>query len=155
MAWELETTLIIKIPSLSEAAMERIGRAVVMLIERRTAKGIDKDGKPFVGYSDSYKESMEFKQMGKSRAVDLTGLGEMLADFGVIDSGRGWVSLGFEDEDQRAKAHGHITGQQGNGFPVRDFLGISKEELASIIRKSGIVKTEKAVESIMKEAVIV
>jgi hypothetical protein len=60
----------------------------------------------------------------------------MLADFSVLAARNGRIILGFDSEEQRAKAHGHMTGQEGSGnLPVRDFLGISDEELAQAIRK--------------------
>jgi hypothetical protein len=46
----------------------------------------------------------------------------------------GSVAIGFRDTADRGKAHGHITGANGK-LPVRDFLGISSEELATILSK--------------------
>jgi hypothetical protein len=132
----LETTLRIGLKKgLPVDYLERVGRAIVAQIERRTAKGIDKNGQPFVPYSDEYRESLEFRIARKTDTVNLRLSGEMLGDLGVlgVNSSTGEILIGFEDSEQQAKAHGHITG--GGTVPKRDFLGVSAEELATIVSK--------------------
>jgi hypothetical protein len=138
MAWESASVVVkLKDRTLPRQYLQAVGRELVQIILMRTADGKDKNGKPFVGYSDDYKESDDFQLTGKSPGnVNLRLSGDMLADFGVISARDGRIVLGFDSEEQRAKAHGHMTGQEGSGnLPVRDFLGISNEELAQAIRK--------------------
>ena len=138
MAWE-EASVVIKMgnKTLPRQYLNALGRELVQIILKRTADGKDRYGNAFVGYSKEYKESDDFKLTGKSPSnVNLRLSGDMLADLGVISARNGRIILGFESEEQRAKAHGHITGKEGTGkLPVRDFLGISKEELAQAMRK--------------------
>ena len=155
MAWETETTLIVKM-NLPKTKLEKVARAAAALIRKRTADGIDKDGKPFVPYSKEYKESPEFAQAGKSGKVDLKLTGEMMTEFGVLQVQNGRFSLGVEDEEQRAKLHGHITGQEGSGkLPVRNPLGLSKAELASVLRTTGVAKTEEEVDALINSMEVV
>ena len=138
MAWE-EASVVVKLKdkNVSKQYMHALGRELVQIILKRTAAGKDKHGKAFVGYSKEYKASDDFKLTGKSPSnVNLRLSGDMLADLGVISARNGRIIIGFESEEQRAKAHGHITGKEGSGkLPVRDFLGISQEELAQAMRK--------------------
>lgn len=50
----------------------------VGMIQRRTAKGLDVDGRPFQPYAPSYAEQL--REMGESTKVDLTVTGAYLAD---------------------------------------------------------------------------
>jgi len=138
MAWEDASVLVkLKDDTLPRQYLEALGRELVQTILKRTAKGIDRYGNRFEPYSKAYKNSDDFQLTGKSSSnVNLTLSGDMLADLSVISARKGRIIIGFEDEQQRAKAHGHVTGKDGSGdLPVRDFLGISQEELASAIRK--------------------
>lgn len=143
--YDLETTLVVTLNrQLSSDYLNRVGREIVRTIEKRTLSGKDKSGNSFYPYSKEYKESMEFRIAGKSpNNVNLKLTGEMLGDLSVIaiDEKKGQIIIGFEDEQQKAKAHGHITGAEGN-LPVRDFLGISKSELEDIV--SSLPKPEQA-----------
>lgn len=119
-----------------------MGREAINIILERTKKGLDKNGVPFHPYSPDYIASDDFKLAEKSKnRVDLRMTSDMLENLSIMYAGEGKsgdsvVILGFPDEHQRAKANGHITGQQGRGpLPKRDFLGISKDELSSILTK--------------------
>lgn len=118
-----------------------------LIIERivdRTQKGRDKDNRPWSGsaarYSDSYKESLDFKIAGKSPSkVDLQLSGDMLAALSVLDKTRRSVTIGFEPgSEENAKADGNIRGTYGQPKPIpgkaRDFLGITDRELDNIIK---------------------
>ncbi len=143
MAWETASVVVkLKRKDLPKAYQERIARELVQIILKRTEEGKDKKGKPFKEYSDAYEMSDDFFLAGKIPGqVDLRLSGDMLADFGVLSARDGRIVLGFESEEQRGKAHGHQTGKdgkkskKGKAFPVRDFLGISKEELKQALRK--------------------
>jgi hypothetical protein len=100
-------------------------------------KGIDKNGVPFVEYSEEYIKSLEFAIARKSPSqVNLRLTNEMLTDVEVIevDSSSGTITVGITDPSSQAKAHGHITGAGGR-LPVRDFMGISQKEFAAILSK--------------------
>jgi hypothetical protein len=137
MAWERETTLKVPMdPTLSNDYLQRVGREIIRTILERTAQGLDKNRTVFPGYSKDYKDSDDFKLTGKSSTVNLRLSGDMLSDLSILDVRKGEIVIGFEDSEQRAKAHGHITGADGTGrLPVRNFLGISDREMASIMRK--------------------
>jgi hypothetical protein len=123
-------------PTLSNDYLQRVGREIIRTILERTAKGLDKDRVLFPFYSKEYKESDDFKLTGKSSTVNLRLSNDMLSDLSILDVRKGEIVIGFEDGEQRAKAHGHITGANGTGrLPVRNFLGISDKEMASIMRK--------------------
>ena len=138
---------------------EAIALEVIDRIKRRTKSGLDKDGKPFAGYSEAYKKSQDFKIAGKSSKVNLVLSGDMLDSIEIIDNFRnGKVVIGYTDETQGGKAEGNILGtygQQKKVGPARDFLGISDSELDAITRKygeSGSRKAERrAIERLRKE----
>jgi len=101
----------------------------------RTAKGIDRTGNPFKGYSKAYSESLMFAQAGKTSTVDLRLFGDMLNDITVLSTEGNLIKIGFTDPEQDKKAQGHITGKDGvvskNGkhYPIRDFLGLPQKEI--------------------------
>jgi hypothetical protein len=114
-----------------------VGREIARTIRERTAKGIDKNGNAFAPYSEEYIESKEFAIARKSPSqVNLRLTNEMLTDLQVIDvdPARGTITVGITDATSQAKAHGHITGAAGR-LPVRDFMGISQSEFATILSK--------------------
>jgi hypothetical protein len=150
--YEAETTLILKL-DLNPDSLEAVAKQVIYLIEKRTANGRDKRGNPFKGYSEEYKKSMDYLAAGKTGQVNLRLSGEMMTDLDVTNLTARTVAIGFPDDEKRAIAHGHITGANGN-LPVRDFMGISKEELATAIRKSGVVRTEAEVQDLVSRGSI-
>lgn len=64
----------------------------------------------------------------------------MLNDLTVLSVEGNYVTVGFTEDEQNAKAQGHITGKDGvifkNGrsFPVRDFLGLPQEEVDAMVQ---------------------
>lgn len=114
-----------------------VAQEIIDFIVERSKNGRDKDGRPFPGYSKSYKESKEFEIAGKSSKVNLTLSGEMLNSIKLLSHRRGELLIGFENgTEQNAKAEGNITGSYGKPRPVpskaRDFLGISQSRLERI-----------------------
>jgi hypothetical protein len=59
------------------AMLDFLVAAAIGMVQRRTAKGIDLDGRPFPGYSEAYAEKL--RAMGESTKVDLTVTGAYLA----------------------------------------------------------------------------
>ena len=111
-------------------------------IKARTEKGVDRNNNSFAPYSSSYKKSDNFKLGGKSPShVNLRLLGEMMGNLKVLHVTESAVVVGFTNDTERAKAHGHITGhngevsKKGKHYPVRDFLGLPPEIIQNIYAK--------------------
>lgn len=118
---------------------------IIEYIVDRTRKGKDKDGNRFPAYSESYKRSLSMsiakQHGGKSpRKVDLELSGDMLAALSLVRARRDALVIGYKASDgpEKARAEGNILGSYG-GEPdpdrARDFLGITPEALATILRK--------------------
>jgi len=106
----------------------------------RTDQGKDKDGVPFAKYSKAYKDSLDFKNAGKSSTPNLQLSGDMLAALKYLEkeSTRNYITVGFEkDSEENGKADGNIRGTYGKPSPVgpkRDFLGISEKDLVKLVK---------------------
>lgn len=115
---------------LDSSGLEYLGELIIEEIISRTGRGIDKDGKRFPGYSEAYKNSLDFKIAGKSKSkVDLELSGDMLGSLEVIKIEAPFVTIGFDPGDEAAdKAEGNIIGSYGksSGSPAkaRNFLGL-------------------------------
>lgn len=108
----------------------------------RTDQGKDKNGRDFKEYSDSYKNSLDFKNAGKSKKglPNLQLSGDMLAALKYLEkeSTRNYITVGFEKgSTENGKADGNIRGTYGKPSPVgpkRDFLGISEKDLVKLVK---------------------
>lgn len=125
---------------LSSDEKEQVADLIIERIVNRTDKGKDKNNIPFVKYSPAYKESLDFKNAGKSKngPVNLQLSGDMLAAIKIIGITSRSATIGFEaGTPENGKAEGNIKGTYGQSSPIvgkaRDFLGISDEELLNII----------------------
>lgn len=119
----------------SSRLREAIGQEVIDIIRERTQdKQRSWTGSSFKKYSDEYAESIEFKADGKDQGEpNLTASGDMLGLLTVLDSGdAGVVKIGWTDDLQSQKAHGHITGAVG---VKRDFMGLTSDEVSRIRQK--------------------
>lgn len=136
---ELFGTLIPNSTELRQA----VGQAIIDRIRERTADNIDKDGKRFKNYSKEYAESLEFAAYGKSKNdPNLEQTGDMLGLLDIIEEKKNKIIIGWTDDEQAAKAHGHVTGNVGT---KRDFLGLPESELAEIADEfSDAVRAEVA-----------
>lgn len=130
----------IKIPSdLKPAQREELGDLIVEHIFDRTNRGLDKNGRPFPGYSNAYKQSLDFKNAGKSASkIDLQLSGDMMAAIELLRHKNGELRIGFErGTPENAKAEGNILGTYGRDKPIkgkkRDFLGIESKKLRELI----------------------
>ena len=115
---------------------------IIQEIKKRTAQGIDKDGNRFPGYSDSYKNSFEYKVAGKSSKPNVKLSGDLLGSLEMIDEGVGFVIVGFDPNSEAGeKAEGNIIGSYGqpNGNPskARNFLGLPERVLARLREQAG------------------
>jgi hypothetical protein len=117
---------------------ELIGQEVLDFIRKRTEDGKTWQNREMAGYSEEYVKSLDFKIAGKSKnQVDLSLSGDMMGAMQVLDHKRGMLRIGFEKGSQEnAKADGNIRGTYGKEKavgPKRDFLGITKSDLDSIL----------------------
>jgi len=114
-----------------------IGLDIIDRILERTAKGNDKNNKPFAAYSSSYKGSFDYKLAGKGGKPNLFLSGEMLNSVTLLETNEGEITIGIPEDDDfnNSKAEGNIKGTYG-GSPKRgkkrDFMGISRSDLSSI-----------------------
>jgi len=135
---------------------EEIAQDIIDFIRRRSEEGLgikpgkygvvsSKDEKEFEKYSESYEKSLDFKIAGKSKNVDLTLSGDMLAsiEFDKIKQKRSAteILIGVFDDDVVGRAEGNILGTYGDldrknkNKIARNFLGITEDDLAKILRK--------------------
>jgi len=137
MAWQ---KIDIEIPPEFKPAQRReLGDLIIEHIYDRTNRGVDKSGKKFPGYSESYLKSLDFKNAGKSKGnVNLELSGDMLAAIELLKDAKGSVRIGFErGSDENDKAEGNILGSYGgepNRKKARDFLGIQPGKLKELVR---------------------
>jgi hypothetical protein len=137
---------------------QKFGERVIDRIAHRTEKKrIDKKNKPFLApYSTMYQQSDEFKIYNKSKSiVNLKLTGEMLASMRLGKAGGTRIRVQMADEDNAAKAHGHINGikrrvnqrakvKTKRGKVIRprtkkikrDFFGLPKEDEAKILNET-------------------
>ncbi len=140
----------VKIPNgYDEADKIAIAQNILDFVRHRTAKGLDKDGNTFPKYSKQYMQSLDFKNAkGGNTKVNLELSGDMLAANTLIKMGRASLTLGYDPKSPEAgRVEGNVRGTYGQKNPIadkaRNFLGISKEDLAKIL-KAFPVDDEKA-----------
>ena len=111
---------------------QAVGQAIIDRIRNRTLEGESRLNKSFKNYSEEYAESFEFKVYGKSKnEPNLKASGDMLNSMDIIEEKKNKIVIGWNDDVNPAKAHGHITGNVG---VKRDFLGLPNDEYESIKR---------------------
>ena len=130
---EPRQTFTIKIPSEWDAATRvSFGKSVIREIQRRTEKGIDKNGNAFKHYSDSYANSLDFAIAGKSKShVNLRLTGEMMNTIEITSHASGVVNIGFKPgTDENDKAAWAAASDNG---PSRQFLGLPNSVTQGLI----------------------
>jgi len=129
----------------SKSEREAIALEIIDEIITRTENGKDKNGESFAPYSPAY-----IKEKGQSN-VDLTFSGDMLASMELIANNKGKIRIGYsKDYDGLGKLEGNMLGTYGNKKPVtkpRDFLGIPKSDLNSILSNFPIDNKEERIKS--------
>lgn len=112
---------------------DEIGQAILDEIKNRTGQGRGLDGK-LKKYSKEYIKSLDFKAFGKSPGnVNLTLSGDTLELMDINNTTRSTITIGWDDTELAARAHGHIVG--ANHLPKRDFFGLPKGAIESIRRR--------------------
>ena len=126
----------IKIPTgYKPAVREKIAQDILKTIRNRTTKqSLDKSGDKFAKYSKSY------SQEKRKRKVNLKDTGDMMDALSLLTHRSGWITVGYEKGyDGMGKVEGNRKGTYGKKKPIpgkaRDFLGLTQEELDSILNK--------------------
>lgn len=115
-------------PIEDEALRSSIGQKILDIIRERSESGVGLDGR-FPGYSKAYKESLDYQAFGKDGTVNLRLTGDMLELMDIVDESEDQIKIGWDDPNEAAKAHGHITGSVGK---KRDFFGLRPSEINEI-----------------------
>lgn len=114
---------------------EDIANDVIDFILRRTSRGLDKNNRPFKSYSDSYKESLDFKNAGKTSRVNLELSGDMLTGLEVVNIGTaGFITIGYEEGTEENDRAAWNRNNLRSSHPKRDFLGITDKDLNKILQ---------------------
>jgi hypothetical protein len=129
-------------PNLDAEERLAVAEGVIEFIKQRTDKGLDVNGNRFAPYSESYVESKDFELADKSKnEVNLRLTDEMMESMQVIDSGRGFITIGFESgTEANDKA---VWQQRSDNGPSRQFLGIAEKDLELVLAKTTVA--EKAI----------
>ena len=142
---------------LSPVQRTALAQEVIDFIINRSKNGLDKNNKPFPGYSENYIKSLDFKIAGKSKSkVNLTLSEEMLQSLSLISTKPGEILIGYDksNKDLNAKVEGNVLGTYGQKTPIkgksRDFLGIKKDDLKDLVDK--VSNKEEAKDLLNKRA---
>ena len=114
--------------------------AIEEIINRTTVKKVDVNTRAFKPYSESYKESLDFKQARKGKKPNLKLTGEMVHSIELIEHGVGYITLGFDPSSDIA---GRVEGNQigsygkstGNPDKERKFLGLPIKTIKILVAK--------------------
>lgn len=149
----------------TEQEREAIAFEIISYIQERSKAGKGKDNKkwqpPADKYSKEYKQSLDFKNAGKSSTVNLTLSGDMLNSIDLLEDTDGQLTIGISSDDpDHGKAEGNIRGSYGkptgSRAKARDFLALSKGEVDRILKKFPLKDDErrqKAVENFITATV--
>ena len=146
---EPRQTFKVNVPIHWDSQLRRaFAKEVVRVIRERTEQGIDKDGRKFKGYSDTYANSKDFKIAGKNKAnVNLRLTSEMMNTLDVVSDTTGVVHIGYNpgtDENDKAA----WAAASDNGVS-RKFLGISDAEAKRLIEKFDTPGTQSLAEMLL------
>lgn len=130
----------------TDAMRVSASKKIIALIQERTAEGISATGSSFPKYSKDYKESMDFKNGGKSSSVNLELTGDMMASMELLEHNTGYVVIGYPtDHPDAGKVEGNVIGSYGSDSPnasrARNFLGLPQSQINIIIAE---VKNESS-----------
>ncbi len=110
----------------------KAGLRIVELINQNIEAGVDAKGKPFKKYSKQYAEWKAKKKPQYGGKVNLTLRGLMLNAMGVIDYGykgaKGFIDIGFDDDEAAERAYWHNISGAGRGRVLRRFLGLQEKQ---------------------------
>lgn len=141
---------VIAVPdSLTEEQRDIVARDIIAKIQSNTSEGISRNGTKFPKYSDEYKQSLDFKNAGKSNTPNLELTGDMMASIEVISSRSGQITIGFKTSHPDAdKVEGNQIGSYGQPDPnpskARPFLGLPQKDIDLIIARAKSNSENKA-----------
>lgn len=110
-----------------EDVAQGFGQDLINEIRDRTQnKNINRFGNSFKGYTKEYVDSFIFKAFkGGNESVNLTLTGDMMGTMDLLSVTDSFLEIGWNSSNQAAKAHGHITGKNGQVPKMqRDFFGL-------------------------------
>lgn len=127
-------------PLLSNEGLKFLyGQLIIDEIVKNTLESTDRHGRKFSGgYSKAYRESLQFKiWKGGKRSINLKLTGDMLSDIKPTQT-QYMLIFGLEEQDNRNKAQGHISGRYGarGRTAPRDFLGVPRGTEDDLLRKA-------------------
>ena len=151
-------------PKYTKEQRDAIAQEIIDYMIDRTLQSKDKNNREFKPYSSEYKKSLDFKNAGKTKKVNLTLSGDMLASMELLHNRKGAITIGYKKgSEENDKAQGNRTGQYGStrktkidpksgkrvsrSYKPRDFLGISRRDLNNkVLNKFPLRKKEELVE---------
>lgn len=117
-------------PDLAVAIAQEMLDFMVNRVE--SGRGFDGRSIRSGGYSEEYRDSLEFAAFDKTNRVNMTLTGDMLADMDILNLSGNQLEIGFVNETQRLKAFNHNT---GDTVPERRFFGLSPRETREVISR--------------------
>jgi hypothetical protein len=112
------------------------------------------DGKKIGGKEDFPDYSKKYAEEKGQENVDLTFSGDMLMNMELLKQKSGALRIGYSsDYEELGKVEGNVLGTYGKSKPIkgkaRNFLGITKEELNSILSNYPIKDRESRLERVI------
>ena len=114
-----------------QKSLNRVSNMAVLMITKRTQKGLKPDGGRFIQYSEAYKQSKDFKKK-KNKFVDLTLSGKMFRSLDFKKRGLR-NTLFFANKEREKIAFRHDTGV--GKLPPRPFFAIGRTEEEKIVQE--------------------
>lgn len=112
----------------------RLTSLSMLLIKKRTAKGVDVEGNPFAPYSPAY--ALFLDEKGRSSDVNLFFRGHMLASMTARNESETRATIFFSDSRQAAKAHGHHVGNPKRKLPKREFFALNCSDIERLVEEA-------------------
>jgi len=129
---------------------EKIGQAIIDLIDKRSKSGKDYTGRNFPSYSSGYVGSRDFERYGKSKSKkNMTLTGDMLDAMDILSTKDNEIVIGFDETFASQKAHGNMERKKNK----RLFFGVTDSELDTIkenfVGDIAEVETKKSLSDLM------
>lgn len=117
----------------TQVERQTLADMVIQFIQDRTQKGKDINNVAFPKYSESYKDSLDFRIAGKTKKVNLSQTGDTIASIELLSHGPGYITIGylagsFENDK------GVWLQRSDNGIS-RKFLGLTDKDLSRFINQ--------------------
>ena len=112
-------------------ALNNVSNMAVLMITKRTQKGLKPDGGRFIQYSEAYKKTKDYKKK-KNKFVDLTLSGKMFRSLDFRNIGYK-NTLFFANKEREKIASFHDSFGVGKRKIIRPFFAIGRKEEDKII----------------------